>query len=512
MNQPKRTQQRLFNVEEIRQLEQALFAQQDSYAVMQLAAKALLQVILEDYPQPLIQQRVHVLLGSGNNAGDGLLVATYLQQAGFSVSAYTVFASDFQGDAAKAYHEAVSQGITIEPFYPFVCCNHDIVIEGLFGIGFDRAAGGIAKIAIEHLNHCKAEQPEIMIYAIDVPAGIVADTGAALGVALAADKTVTFIGDKRGLHTASGRGCAGQVIVSPLGAKAYLAALPEPQNWRYQYALSAAKMLTNNQNAQQNIQQNTHKGHYGHSVIIGGGKGMFGAAALAAISALKVGVGKSSLYTHPDYQSQYHLPETALYEVMRCLTLEDLSAYSAVVLGPGLGRDAWGELVFQQVFNRYQYTQSAANLALLIDADGLYHLAANYTDYADRQAATAVITPHEAEAAKLLHTSVATIRSDKYAAVRQLAKRYHCVAVLKGSGTLISDGQQVWVNTSGNYYLATAGTGDVLAGIIGGYLAQGFSAIDAALYGVYRHGLAADDYLAAKSNKSLRASDLWDFL
>lgn len=498
---PNRQDSPLLNVQQIRQLEQALFAYQDSYDVMIMAAKALFDVVTSDYPTPLSNQQVRLVFGCGNNAGDGLLLAAYLRQAGFSVMAYHVFPINFQGDAAKAYAFAVEHGVVIEPFAPFVCGEYDILLEGLFGIGFDRAANGTAKAAIDHLNTCKQQQPNTCLYAIDLPAGIVADTGAALGSALVADKTITFIADKIGLHTAAGRGCAGQVIVKTLGAEAHLSVLNTPPlatAVRHYHYLPVAS----------NANQNTHKGDYGHSLTVGGGQGMFGAVALAAISALKVGTGKSSIYAHADYQCQYHLQNTPLYEVMRCLQLSDLSPYSAVVLGPGLGRDAWGQSIFQQTASQCHQAQLAANLALLIDADGLFQLAA----IDDITAAISVITPHEAEAAKLLHIDIEQVRRDKLSAVKQLASRYQCVAVLKGSGTLISDGQQVWVNSSGNYYLATAGTGDVLAGIIGGYLAQGLSAIDAALYGVYQHGLAANHYLAQHPNKSLRASELWDFL
>lgn len=483
-------QQRLNTVDEIRQLEAALFAEQDSFAVMQRAAQSLFEVIVSDYQQQAVKPSVHVILGCGNNAGDGLLVAVYLQQAGFSITAHTVFDKPFSGDAAKALAIAQTEKLNIVPFTTLDFTDNAVIVEAIFGIGFDRAATGRAKSAIDAINQAKKDNPSISVYAVDVPAGIITDTGAALGSAVVADKTVTFIADKVGLHTADGRGFAGQVTVSTLGSDNEALKQSNHSIWRYHYDSLPC-----------HLQHNTHKGDYGHVLMVGGGLGMFGAAALAAISALKVGVGKSSIYSHDDYKSQYHLDNTPLYEVMRCQHLSDLAAYSAVAIGPGLGRDEWGESVFQQTLDN-------TNCPLLIDADGLYHLAAmeNMPD------TIAVITPHEAEAARLLHISVDETRADKIVAVRELARRYHCVAVLKGSGTLISDGQQVWINSTGNACLATAGTGDVLAGMISGLLAQGFSPLVAASYGVYRHGLAADDYLAAKNIKSMRASELWDYL
>lgn len=505
-----RTDTPLYNITQIRELEQALFKQQDSYAVMQSAARALFDVIRMDFPSPN-QQTVHILLGAGNNAGDGLVVAALLQQQGFRVFAYTVFARAFRGDAQKAYDFAVAAGVDIQGFFPFICRGDELIVEAIFGIGLDRPAEGVAQRAIEHINACKAQYPGVCIYVVDVPAGVLTDTGAQVGVAVYADKTVTFIGDKIGLHTADGKGCAGVVIVKDLGASLSKDLIKDLDTdvanktnktntlktlttYRYNYAKLAAS-----------VHDNRNKSHYGHALIIGGGRGLFGAAALAAVSALKVGAGKSSMYCHHDYATQFHLDNTPLYEVMRQATLQDLSAYSALVLGMGLGREAWGEQVFKATLNAASDAQP-----LLLDADGLWHLA-NTTGSLNTDS-LCVMTPHEAEAARLLDCSVAQIRCDKSSAVRTLAQRYRCIAVLKGAGTLVSDGKTVWINSTGNIGLATAGTGDVLAGMIGGYLAQGLSALDAALYGVYRHGLAADDFLTQRGDKTLRASELWAHL
>lgn len=478
----------LLSVADIRILEQALFTQKDSFSVMQTAAQAVYEQIVQDYSNPRIAPMIHCVLGSGNNAGDGLLVAGLLHQAGYRVQAYTVFDKGFHGDAKKAEQFAISRQVAIQSFCLFDCGANDVIVDALFGIGLDRPIGGRAAVAIEHINQCRQQNPNCVIYAIDVPAGIDADSGNRLGVAVTADKTVTFIADKIGLHTADGKGCSGAVSVADLGAKTLPATI-----FRYDYTeMPLCKT------------QNTHKGHYGHALMIGGGQGMFGAVALSAISVLKVGAGKSSIFSHADYKSQYHVDTSTLYEVMRCLSLDDLSAYNAIVLGPGLGRDEWGKKTFALV----NATMTNKH-PLLIDADGLYHLADNPAAF---QGGLTLITPHEAEAARLLKTSVAAIRADKLTAVKQLARDYQCVAVLKGAGTLISDGQMVWVNTTGNINLATAGSGDVLAGMIGGYLARGFSPLDAARYGVYQHGLAADKYLHLHLHKSMRASELWDFL
>lgn len=494
---PKRRDSPLLTVEQIRVLETDLFTQKDSYAVMQTAAQAIYEAVLADFPVPIAEQTVHIVLGAGNNAGDGLVVGALLQNAGFSVTAYRVFDADFHGDAAKGLQYAKDAGVMICPFYPFLCKPQDVMIEALFGIGLSRPITGVALTAVKHINRQKQQFPDLCVYAVDVPAGILCDTGAISGeTAVYADKTVTFIGDKVGLHTAEGKGCAGKVVLANLGAEG----LPTATIQRYAYETHVL-----------NPHSNTHKGNYGHALIIGGGVGMFGAGALAAVSALKVGVGKASLYTHPDYQQQYHLQGTPLYEVMRCQAINDLALFSSVILGTGLGRDAWGRQQFEETL-----TALGKQQVLLIDADGLWHLAEVGQADAVINHQVTVITPHEAEAARLLHCSIADVCADKLSAVRELAQHYHCIAVLKGAGTLISDGENVWVNTSGNCCLATAGTGDVLAGMIGGYLAQsvvqGHSLLDTVLYGVFRHGKGADDYWSQHYDKTMRASDLWRYL
>lgn len=489
----KRIEIPLLSVAEIRLLEKQLFTQATGFTVMQQAGLALYHEISRDHPEPLPKQTVHIVIGAGNNAGDGLVLACLLKQGGFLVKVYQVFDQPFEGDAAKAYFVAKKHAITWLCLSQFSCQASDIIVDAIIGIGLDRVLTGQAEKALQAINKNRKKHSEISVYSVDVPTGLLADTGAVLSEAVYADKTVTFIADKIGLHTGSGPAYAGQVKVITLGAEA-LPLYKQFAAQRYHYV--SLPWCT---------KSNTHKGDYGHTLTVGGGQGMFGAAALSAISALKVGSGKSSLYSHADYASQYHINKTPLYEVMRCLSIDDLSAYSAVVLGPGLGRDQWGLQIFQQTLARL-----TDKTRLLLDADGLYHLANSIGTLP--AFSIAVITPHEAEAARLLQCRVEEIRTNKPASVKALANRYRCLAVLKGAGTLISDGENLWVNTCGNVNLATGGTGDVLAGMIGGYLSQNYTVIEAVLTAVYFHGMAADRYLKVKQRKSMRASDLWQFL
>ncbi|MBS9777911.1 MAG: NAD(P)H-hydrate dehydratase [Gammaproteobacteria bacterium] len=480
-------------ISDIRQAEAELFTHNDSFSVMCSAAQGIFEVIQQQSNTINKQRSVHIVLGCGNNAGDGLVLTTLLHNAGWNVRAYCVFTHEFGGDALQAYNMAQSANVMIQPFKEFTCNNDDIIIEALFGIGFDRPASGDALSAIKHINACKQTYPHVVVYAVDIPAGIVTDTGAGIGEYIIADYTVTFIADKVGLHTADGKAAAGIVIAKDL---------------EYHTPPSSHVFLYNYNNDKNISVSNQHKGDFGHTLVIGGDNGMFGASALASVSSLKAGSGKASVYAHPTYDSQFHINATPLYEVMRCQDLHTLahnSVYNSIVLGPGLGRNEWGK---QQFDITLQQHATSPNARLVIDADGLYHLAELKNSYPHVD----VITPHESEAAKLLKTSITEIRKNKITAVKNLALHYQCITVLKGAGTLVSDGTTVWINSTGNVNLATAGTGDILAGLIGGYLARGFSPQDAALYAVNQHGQAADKYAKEHNEKSMRATDLWNYL
>lgn len=485
----------------IRACEAKLFLHHDSFFVMQQAAMALFQAIL---PRLKPKTCVHIVLGAGNNAGDGMLLASLLKQADKQVRCYRVFDKPYQGDAQKA---AIALQQAAIPYLPLtdLPINADsmrdaIVVDALLGIGFKGRLTETASQAVLAINACRAHGAYVV--AVDLPSGIVADTGHhgedinevdsnnrdESPPYVTADMTVTFIADKIGLATHIGKTAAGEIQQASLAS--------EPINsdiFRYQFKPIAV------------TDSHANKSDFGHALLIGGGKGMFGAAALAAISAIKAGAGKSSLFSHPDYQTQYQAADFALYEVMRVADFSQLSTFSAIGLGMGLSRNDWGRSIFDDFFKHYQTLNQ--KIPLLLDADALYFLA--QTAYT-----VDVITPHEAEAARLLGCTVNAIRHDKITAVKTLAKTFNCIAVLKGAGTLISNGKQVAINQTGNVNLASGGTGDVLAGLISGYLAQCKDVkdyFDAVCYAVFRHGKAVDDYLQAHQTKSLRASDLWRY-
>lgn len=349
------------------------------------------------------------------------------------------------------------------------------MVDGLFGIGLARNLVGRYPELVTALSDVRCP-----VLALDVPSGLDPDTGVPVGeggVAVRATHTLTFIGDKPGLHTACGRDHAGQVVVADLGIA--------PELYPPAAALVAAPELFATQLAPR--RQNTHKGSFGNVAVVGGAHGMLGAAVLAGRGALHAGAGRVFVATvdaGPGYDSMQP-------ELMFRTTHDFDIADRTLVLGPGMD-DA---LEAMRVLGHGVDTAAP----VVIDADGLNLLAAS-TDLQARVArrvGATVVTPHPLEAARLLGVSTAEVQADRLGSARTLAKRLNAVVVLKGSGSVIAapDGALA-LNPTGNPGLATGGTGDVLAGVAGALLAQGWPAWEAAVGAVWMHGAAADQLVA----------------
>ncbi|MDE2427420.1 MAG: NAD(P)H-hydrate dehydratase, partial [Burkholderiales bacterium] len=320
----------------------------------------------------------------------------------------------------------------------------------------------------------------IPILALDVPSGLNADTGQAVGNAettICASHTITFIGNKPGLHTASGRDFAGNVIVADLGIASEL--FPAPTMYLNDVSIFEQHLAPR--------KFNSHKGSYGEVLIIGGSKGMAGAAMLAARAALHAGAGRTTIgfvENSPLYDSNYP-------EIMCRLASELTPRNEVVAIGPGLGQSEDATQLLLKMLN--------SDLSLVLDADALNLIAINPVLRSSLQTrkAQSILTPHPLEAARLLGVSSETIQSDRVRAAKQLADCFQCVAVLKGSGSIISTPQQpLFINTTGNAALATGGTGDVLAGVCGALLAQGMNSLNAARVAVWAHGKSADELVS----------------
>ncbi|MBS1187817.1 MAG: carbohydrate kinase family protein [Burkholderiaceae bacterium] len=474
----------LYSIAEIRAVEQAALAELPPGTLMQRAGKAAADCahgILGNEPE---QAQVLVLAGPGNNGGDALEVAAHMAHADAAVSVLLYAQPERQSDEAKTALRRAQQsparlletGASADAAKLVREQDWALIIDGLFGIGLTKPITGELLALIEAVN-----AKNCPVLALDNPSGLDADTGAIIGAdnansnsAIRATHTITFIGDKPGLHTLHGRDHAGQVTVAPLGIdqRHY----PAPRIWLNDISLFATALKPR--------RHASHKGSYGNVAVIGGASGMAGAPILAARAALYCGAGR----VYAVFLDQAPAFDSAQPELM----LRDARQFDAdsavLVAGPGLGQSRDAHDLLAQALN-------AAN-PIVLDADALNLIAAEpglQQKTARRKNAT-LMTPHPLEAARLLDQTTADIQTNRLLAAQQLAQRFNATVILKGSGSVIAhpDAQTV-INPTGNPALATAGTGDVLAGICGALLAQGWPAREAALGATWLHGKAADD-------------------
>lgn len=483
MFHPAELPHRLFSIAEIRQLERVAKTHLPPGTLMRRAGAAVAQ-----FAQNLLAEngRILILAGAGDNGGDALEAASELAHAGWDVDLY-FFGGDpsASADAQNALQNArhsPANFIDAEQFQEHLK-SYQLVIDGLFGIGLNRPIEGHVAAIIYALK-AHQQSRSFPILAIDVPSGLNADNGQLIGnIALAANCTLSFIADKIGLHTAKGKDYAGTVIVNDLDVVTedlHQVSNSEP-----------VELLTEAQCRSYSLkrQHDSHKGSYGDVLIVGGSPGMQGAALLAARAALFSGAGR----VHIGFMSDFAGCDLHHPELMCRLALQSDFHNACVVIGPGLGRDDSARHFMHQALS---YSSK-----LVLDADALNLMAQDpslQTACRNRslQGWQTIITPHPLEAARLLRCSTEEIQDNRVQAARELATTFQAVTLLKGAGSIIATPELTClINSSGNAGLATAGTGDVLAGLCGALLAQR-TAIQAASLACYLHGAAADDLVA----------------
>lgn len=466
----------LYSVAEIRDIERAALAALPGFTLMQRAGRAASELASEIVRGQPVGAPIVVLAGPGNNGGDALEAAANLEEAGFEVTVL-MFAdpTNYSADAGQALTHARQVGVRFADVADFgtvlVSTAWKLVIDGLFGIGLTRAIAAPLHGVVELLN--SLSHPVI---ALDVPSGLDADTGNIVGehgIAVLATHTITFIGGKPGLHTGSGRDYAGRISVANLDIDSSHFVPPRVHLVMQECFAGGLRPRLHN----------SHKGSYGDVVVAGGAHGMAGAVILSATAAAKCGAGRTFaafLEDAPAYDPVH--PE------LMCRRAEDIDpSKGVIVLGPGLGTSRMaGDLVARGL---------SATVPAVVDADALNLISTESAlrlCVSERKAPT-LLTPHPLEAARLLGMTAAQVQADRLAAARTLAQRFNAIVVLKGSGSVIArpDGK-IGINTTGNPALATAGSGDVLAGICGALLAQNWNAWDAARGAVWIHGQAAD--------------------
>ncbi len=453
--------------------------------LMQRAGEAAWNLLTLQWPAAA---RIQVLCGAGNNAGDGYVVAEQALKQGRTVNLIALGDSDQLSASAADMRSRFLKAGGKEEKFKGTLPEADVVVDALLGTGLDRPLSGDWLKIVQMLN--AGDTP---VLSLDIPSGLNADTGAEMGAAVRAQATITFVGLKAGMFTGAGPGCCGLLRFEDLGVPESVSGDMAPRALRLRSSGIRGLRLPRRS-------RDSHKGDFGHVLVVGGDHGMGGAARLAAEAALRCGAGLVSVATRAAHVDALlaGLPEAMARSVETPADLTPLLARASVVaIGPGLGQDAWGQSLLKQVL--------ASALPLVVDADALNLLAK-----APQKRGNWILTPHPGEAGRLWGTDTAAVQHDRYSAVENLALRFGAVTVLKGSGSLIAvAGETTSVCTAGNPGMAAPGMGDVLTGVIAALVAQGLSLADAARMGVYVHA-SAGDLASRQGERGLMARDLME--
>ncbi len=483
--------------------------------LMERAGEGIVKTILEFYPGA---SRPLIVCGKGNNGGDGFVVARLLKAHNLTPIVVGLGEKDKISPDARHNFERLEAETRVQvsvfrqekcSFRDFLTTieadTTDLVVDGVFGTGFQGIVCDPYLEIIQVLNSIKA--PRV---AIDVPSGVCADDGSVGGIAFRADLTVTMALPKVGQFVPPGQDYAGIVRVVPIGIPEDILSDREP---------GEAELLEEGQIARwlPEYARSDHKGRRGHLLILSGSPGMTGAGCLAAEAALVSGAG---LVTVAVPASLNHVFEVKLTESMS-LPLPDketgrlgpegfdtvkgfLPKVDALVFGPGVGTDPGTGQFLDALIEE-------TGKPLLIDADGL-NLLADRLQILRKRSGPTVLTPHPGEMGRLLGISSKEVQADRWGAVRRLAERTKAVVVLKGAGTVIADGESLWVNPTGSPAMSQGGMGDVLSGAIGARLAGKMKPTEAAAVGVYLHGLAADEIVKDTGWTVVRAGEVVEAL
>ena len=451
--------------------------------LMERAGVRAFQFIQERWPDV---REILVICGTGNNGGDGYVVARLALQAGLRVRVLQLGDErKIRGDALLKAQAWRKLGQAIEPFEALPG-KPGLIVDALLGTGLEREVSGAWKSAVEQINRHQAP-----VFALDIPSGLHADTGRIMGCAVMAEATLSFIGLKQGMFTGFGPDCCGEIGFDALEVPAQIYARQLLACRRIDWRKESGRIPARRRSA--------HKGQFGHLLVAGGDQGYSGAVRMAAEGAARSGAGLVSVATHPEHAAWSNLgrPELMTRGVSGKTQLHELlTRVDGVVLGPGLGRSPWGEMVYRAVVE--------TELPLLLDADALYWLAQQPV-----RRENWVLTPHPGEASRLLGWDIQRLQDNRFEACEALQRRYGGVVVLKGAGSLIcaGDSHPVALCSDGNPGMASGGSGDVLSGIVGAFMVQGFAAREAAELGVSLHA-AAGDRAALQGEIGMLAGDL----
>jgi ADP-dependent NAD(P)H-hydrate dehydratase / NAD(P)H-hydrate epimerase len=478
--------------------------------LMENAGRGAAEVISSSFPE-IHEKKIAIIAGKGNNGGDGFVIARYLLNQGIYVRVYLLTdPKGLRGDAETnfgIFHRMKGEVVSVPSSKDYIKVKRDlekfdILVDGIFGTGLDAEVRGYYREVIDHLN--TLQRP---IVAIDIPSGLDADTGKPLGTAIRASLTITFGLPKIGHLIPPGLDYVGKVKVIDIGIPkrlveeekipTYLLEKEEIQRW-----LSIPR------------NPDTHKGDYGHLLVIAGSVGKTGAAVMACQAALRMGAG---LVTLAIPKSLNAILEMKLTEVMteplpetpkQTLSLRAFPAIvrlcenkRAVIIGPGLGTLKETQSLILKLIR-------TLDLPIILDADGLTALATQPKTLPIKNRSL-MLTPHPGEMARLIRSQVKDVLEDRVGLSRNFSQSQHVHLILKGHPTLISTPKgEVYINPTGNPGMASGGTGDVLTGMIGGLVCQGFDILPSLQIAVYLHGMAGDEGAQEMGEKSLIATDI----
>lgn len=478
--------------------------------LMETAGSEIVRAIERHYPSA---HRIGILVGKGNNGGDGLVIARQLEHAGREVHIVLVSSPDsFTGEARINLDIAYNLGLRIQAALTDIS-NYvkthrcELLVDAIFGIGLHSDVKEPISTIINEINRLP-----IPILAVDLPSGLDADTGNPLGTCVKADRTATIGLPKRGLLLHPGAELSGQLEIVDIGfPQQIIEAQDIHVNWTTEK--DVVNWLPPRTTA-------SHKGSYGRVLVVAGSIGMTGAASLTSEAALRSGAGLVTLATPKSLNA---ILEVKLSEVMT-LPLSETEAgslaesatqsileyaektQSVLAIGPGLSQNPETVALVHQLIKENR--EQELGIRMVIDADGLNAIA-NVKELIPLLGKDAVLTPHLGEMARLTNTPITSLASDRIGTAEEFAQKYGVTLVLKGAPTITSDPKgRIWINATGNPGMATAGMGDVLTGVIAGLMAQKVSSAKAATLGVYLHGLAGDIAVETIGRHGLIASDV----
>lgn len=475
----------LYTREAILQLEALVYSQLSltPYELMQRAGRAAFQKLKQQWPTVT---SIIVCCGGGNNGGDGYVIARLAHEAGLKVIVQQLGdLAHLPEPANQAYQACLNAGVAIQSFSDIQVLDAEVIVDALLGIGIKGPIHQDYLQAITWIN-----QTNLPVLALDVPSGVEANTGHVIQNAVKATITVCFIGLKQGLLTGDAVDYVGGLNCERLGLPATIfAQVP---------SMTALLSLNEIQALLPSRKRNSHKGNYGHVLVVGGDYGMAGAARMAAEAAARIGAGLVTVATRPEHVAGINAarPELLCFGITQARALEPLlTKASVIIVGPGLGQSNWSQELLGLALQTIQ--------PKVIDADALNLITAKPLQRQDW-----ILTPHPGEAARLLQSSISTIQADRFCAVKELQLRYGGVAILKGAGSLIRSQDKIYLSNAGNPGMASGGMGDVLSGMIGGLLAQGLSLEQAACAGVMFHAEAGDRVARKQGERGMLALDL----